>query len=368
MQPVDLIFSGDLILDEPDPDFWLSGLAPALRRGISVGHLEVAHTHSGTERAGDVPAPGADPAHLAALKRAGFAAVTLAGNHMADQGAAGIADTVAELDELGILHCGAGSDLPAARRPALLDSPLGAFAVLSYNCVGPEFSWAGPHSAGCAYIRIEASNGGPISPAAPLEKIDADSLIEMRRDITQAKANGARVVVALHKGVVHTPAALAAYEQPLAHAAIDAGADAVVSHHAHILRGIEFHRGKPIFHGLGNGCVVTRALSPTQSHEARAAWAQQRKKLFGFEPDPAYTLAPFHPEAVNAMLARLRVQPDGRIETGFIAVQVHAPGKPVLANDDEAERIADYVAKITTDAGLPALRMRREAGVVSVHE
>jgi poly-gamma-glutamate capsule biosynthesis protein CapA/YwtB (metallophosphatase superfamily) len=368
MHPVDLIFSGDVILDEPDPDFWLDGIAPALRQGISIGHLEVAHTHRGTERKGDVPAPGANPDHLSALKRAGFAAFTLAGNHIADQGAVGIEDTVAELDQLGILHCGAGTDLPTARRPAVLDSPMGRFAILSYNCVGPEFSWAGAHKAGCAYIRVEARNGGPISPSTPLETIDVNSLAELRRDVAQARAGGARVIVALHKGVVHTPAVLAPYEQPLAHAAIDAGADAVVSHHAHILRGIEFHRGKPIFHGLGNGCVVTSALSPGQSHAARAAWAEKRKKLFGFEPDPAYTLAPFHPQAVNAMLARLRVHPDGQIETGFIPVHVHAPGKPLLADAGEAERIARYVAKITTDAGLPALHMTQQPDAVTVHE
>jgi poly-gamma-glutamate capsule biosynthesis protein CapA/YwtB (metallophosphatase superfamily) len=302
------------------------------------------------------------------LKRAGFAALTLAGNHIADQGAVGIEDTLAELDRLGILHGGAGADLASARRPVVIDSPLGQFAVLSYNCVGPEFSWAGTHSAGCAYIRVESSDGGPITPAAPLQKIDPDSLAELRRDLAQTKANGARVVVALHKGVVHTPAALAPYERPLAHAAVEAGADAVVSHHAHILRGIEIHRGKPIFHGLGNGCVVTRALSPSQSNAARAAWAQQRKKQFGFEPDPAYTLAPFHPEAVNAMLARLRISPGGQVQAGFIPVHVQAPGQPVLADAAQAARIARYVAKITTDAGLPALRLIEDSEGVTVHE
>ena len=80
------------------------------------------------------------------------------------------------------------------------------------------------------------------------------------------------------------------------------GADAVIGHHAHITRGIEFHHGKPIFHGLGNGCVVTRALSPDQDHPARRVWAERRKKMFVFEPEPAYVLAPFHPEAINAFL------------------------------------------------------------------
>ncbi len=37
-----------------------------------------------------------------------------------------------------------------------------------------------------------------------------------------------------------------------ARAVIDAGADAVVGHGPHVLRGVEFHRGKPIFYSLGN--------------------------------------------------------------------------------------------------------------------
>jgi hypothetical protein len=36
------------------------------------------------------------------------------------------------------------------------------------------------------------------------------------------------------------------------HAVIDAGADAVVGHGPHVLRGVEFHRGKPVFYSLGN--------------------------------------------------------------------------------------------------------------------
>jgi hypothetical protein len=37
-----------------------------------------------------------------------------------------------------------------------------------------------------------------------------------------------------------------------ARAVVDAGADAVVGHGPHVLRGIEFYRGKPIAYSLGN--------------------------------------------------------------------------------------------------------------------
>jgi poly-gamma-glutamate synthesis protein (capsule biosynthesis protein) len=159
---------------------------------------------------------------------------------------------------------------------------------------------------------------------------------------------------------VHTPVTLAPYERALAHAAIDAGCDIVLGHHAHIVRGIEMYRDKPIFHGLGNGCVVTRALSPNQSHPERAAWARKRRELFGFEPDPAYELAPFHPEAVNAMLGRVRWSDDGTLEVGITPVFVEPPGRPVLATGERAQRVLDYVSHITTTAGMPALRLRRE--------
>jgi poly-gamma-glutamate capsule biosynthesis protein CapA/YwtB (metallophosphatase superfamily) len=365
MAALDIVFSGDLVLDEPEPDHWLGGIA-ALTRGadITIGHLEVPHTTRGTELKGDVPAPGADPAHLAALARAGFDAVTLAGNHIADCGAAGIADTRTELQRLGIVCCGAGSNLDVAREPARLRVGERGIAVLSYNCVGPETGWATSNRAGCAYVRIDASDGGSISPTASLQAPEPESLAQMRIDISAAAAENDLVIVALHKGLVHTPALLAPYERPVAHAAVDAGAGVVISHHAHLLRGIEFYRGKPIFHGLGNGCVVTRALSPSQDHPGRAAWALKRKQLFGFEPDPNYWLAPFHPEAVNAMLGRVRCHGDGRIEAGFVPLHVEAPGRPVVANAADARVITEYIGRITLAAGLPPLSFNARSGMV----
>jgi poly-gamma-glutamate capsule biosynthesis protein CapA/YwtB (metallophosphatase superfamily) len=356
MTAMDITFTGDLVLDEPRPDYWLGGIAPRTEAAdIAIGHLEVPHTRRGTELQGDVPAPGANPAHLAALVRAGFDVVTLAGNHIADCGAEGIADTRTELAHLQLGCCGADSSLELARRPALLRVTGRRIAVLSYNCVGPQSSWARSDAAGCAYVKINTADGKPVSPTAQLQAPDDESLQAMQCDIAAAAADNDFVIVALHKGLVHVPARLAPYERPVAHAAIQAGAHAVVGHHAHLIRGMEFHLGKPIFHGLGNGCVVTRALNQAQDHPARAAWALKRKQLFGFEPDPAYWLAPFHPDAIHAMLGRLCVHPDGRVEAGFVPVHVEAPGRPVIAAGAQAEAVVAYMRRITEQAGLPPL-------------
>ena len=367
MDHLDFIFSGDLVLDEPQPEYWISGIAPALKGvDLVVGHLEVPHTLRGKELKGDVPAPGADPEHLSALVGAGFHALTLAGNHITDCGKEGIVDTRAELHRLGIACCGAGVNLSEARRPAVLQISGKHISILSYNCVGPENGWATDTRAGCAFVRVETDDGRPIAPSARLVHITSDSLQAMQHDIASAKQNADFVIVALHKGIVHTPARLAPYECPIAHAAVDAGADTVVGHHAHIIRGIELYEGKPIFHGLGNGCVVTRALSPYQTHAARAEWAKRRKEIFGFEPDPAYTLAPFHPQAVNAMLGRVRWYEDGCVEAGFIPVYVEPPGRPVIAAGAKAREIIDYVAKITAAAGLPPVSLKIRKHMVAV--
>lgn len=364
-RPLSILLAGDLILDVPEPDHWLSGIAPAVRQAdIAIGHLEVPHTRATAALEGDVPAPGADPANLAALARAGFDVVTLGGNHITDCGAQGIADTISELDRLGIAHCGAGADLATARAPAIVASAGRRLAVLSYNCVGPENGWAANGRAGAAYLPLETRDGSSARPTAPFEAMAPTAREMLATDIAMARQRAELVIVALHKGIVHTPAVLAPYERPLAHAAIDAGADAVAGHHAHIVKGIEHYRGRPIFHGLGNGCVVTHALSPGQDHSARAAWVEKRKALFGFEPDPAYSLAPFHPEAVNAMLGRLLWHANGAVEAGFLPVDVEPPGRPRLADAPRATEIATYIAQISARAGLPQLTLRRRGDMV----
>lgn len=252
-----VLLAGDLVLDVADPDHWLAGIAPVVRAAdLAIGHLEVPHTNRGAELAGDVPAPAARPEHLDALARAGFAAVSLAGNHIADCGPEGIADTIARLDALGIAHSGAGPTLEEAQKPALIERSGKRVALLSYNCVGPEAAWATSDGAGCNYLRISTADGGPVTPRATLSEIAPDAFTQLAQDIAGVRARSELVIVALHKGIVHTPAVLAPYERPLAAAALAAGADVVVGHHSHILRGIERIGERPIFHGLGNASRI----------------------------------------------------------------------------------------------------------------
>ena len=166
---INIVVTGDLVLDEPDAAHWLAGIAPALRGAdLAIGHLEVPHTRRGEELEGDVPAPGAPPENLPPLADAGISMVSLAGNHIANCGAPGIADAMAGLDAAGIAHAGAGLDLAQARRPAITGRAGWRIALLSYNCVGPEMGWATADRAGAAYLPIATADGSPVAPVAPL--------------------------------------------------------------------------------------------------------------------------------------------------------------------------------------------------------
>jgi hypothetical protein len=176
----------------------------------------------------------------------------------------------------------------------------------------------------------------------------------MQDDVRAAAAEADVVCVSLHKGIGHTPALIADYERQVSHAAVDAGAAAVFGHHAHIMRGIEVHRGRPVFHGLGNFVTVTRALNPASGNSAEVeAWARRRREMFGFAPDPAMPTYPFHPESRNTAIAVCRFADDGTVQAGFRPCWIDDDARPVpLGDDDRGRAVAGYVEDITRRAGL----------------
>lgn len=356
-----LLMVGDLILDEPDPASFFAPSRALLRSAdLAIGHVEVPHTNRAIEQSTDIPAPPANPDHLAALADAGFGAITLAGNHIADCGPPGIEDTVATLKGLGIPCTGAGMNLAAAREPVIVERQGLRIGLLSFNCVGPRESWATSRKAGCAYVKVlthyELDYAAPGGPPRIYTFCAPESLEAMVADIQALAARVDTVVVAFHKGLGHVPAAVEHYERVVAREAIDAGAHIVIGHHAHILRGIDFHRGRPIFHGLGNFVSVTRALSgPAGNSPERQAWAARRQKLFGFVPDPTMPAYPFHPESRHTMVARCVVHRDGRVDAGFVPGWIDAQARPVpLGRDEAGERCLAYIEDINTRAGLKA--------------
>lgn len=360
-----LLAVGDIILGPAAEVYFRSVQATLQAADVVVGQLEVPYT----SRDAAAVALGRVPQNLAPLAANGFSVLTLAGNHLTDAGVAGIEDTIAWLDQHGMAHVGAGMNLDEARRPAILARNGIRFGFLDYNCVGPKETAAGRERPGGAAIDVithyQLEHANPGGPPAIYTWAEPGSLQAMVADIRSLRPRCDVLVVALHKGLVHTPVKIADYEREIAHAAVDAGADLVVGHHAHILKGIELYKDKPIFHGLGNFVVWLPSLAPRPGQD-RNDWAQQRLALFGFTPDPDYPTYPFHPEAVHTIIARCHIQ-DGRIQAvGYIPLQVNRQGEPeVLGRDARGQAVFDYVAAITGQAGLNA-RFAWEGDVVRV--
>jgi len=103
-------------------------------------------------------------------------------------------------------------------------------AFLAYSDVSPPIFRAGG-----------VGHPGPIPPLPEL----------IRRDISHARTKADFVVVQSHWGIEYQSEPNER-QVSLAHQMIDAGADAVVGSHPHVLQGTERYKGKFIIYSLGN--------------------------------------------------------------------------------------------------------------------
>jgi poly-gamma-glutamate synthesis protein (capsule biosynthesis protein) len=256
----------------------------------------------------------------------------------------------------GMRTVGTGETLDEAYEPVVEQVDGMTIAVLSVNCVGPRESRATSLKPGAAAVDVithyEPRNANPGGPPRVDTYAEPASLRRFVAAVSDAAARSDALIVALHKGLVHVPVEIAAYETEIAHAAIDAGAIAVVGHHAHIFKGVEIYRGRPVFHGLGNFATVTKALSPAPGDAPeRRAWARERRRLFGFDPDPAMPEYPFHPESRNTAIAVLTIE-GAAVSAALIPCWIDDEARPVpVKGSERAEDVAAYLRNITREAG-----------------
>jgi poly-gamma-glutamate synthesis protein (capsule biosynthesis protein) len=345
---------GDLVLGD-NAEKYFKFVEPVLKTGdVVLGQLE----HPYTARHPEAVNTEHDPENLKALISAGFNVVTLAGNHLADFGIFGIEDTIEWLKKNNISYVGAGMNISEARQPVVIEREGTRFGFLDYNCVGPKETWATKEKAGCAYINVithyELDYASPGGPPNIYTWAEPDTLGKMVDDIQKLRPLCDILVVSLHKGLVHIPVKIAAYEQQVSHAAIDAGADLTVGHHAHILKGIEIYKGKVIFHGLCNLVNYRPGLAPKENEDPQS-WVKRRREIFGFEPDPEYPTYPFHPEAKYTIIAKCTITNKNITQVSYIPCLINKEGQPeVVKRNERGEEVFDYVAKITNEVGLNA--------------
>jgi poly-gamma-glutamate capsule biosynthesis protein CapA/YwtB (metallophosphatase superfamily) len=227
------------------------------------------------------------PSYARWLKRAGFTVLNLANNHANDFGAAGLRETVRTLDRAKLLHTGAPGEIAYQKVGDLTVATVG-FA---------SYPWA-----------------------QSLTDIPAAARLVHRAD-----ENADLVIVTFHGGaegaskqrVVRGAEYFLGENRgnliPFAHAVVDAGADLVVGHGPHVLRGMEWYRGRLIAYSLGNFAGY---------------------KVFALDG----------PLSVSGIL-RLTLRGDGRFEGGILVpTQLTGPGLPAL---DPAERAHGSIRELS---------------------
>ncbi len=215
------------------------------------------------------------------LKEAGFDVMSVANNHAGDFGLEGRTSTQKVLDEQGIKYAGS------------LDPP----ATITYlTSKGKKV----------AFVAFGHNNGMP-----SINDIDG-----ARQLVTQAAKNADLVVVSFHGGAEGTGAqhVLSRNEiflgenrgnLPLfTHTVVDAGADLVLGHGPHVMRGMEIYKDRLVMYSLGNFCTY--------------GW-------FGLAAETALTMA-----------LEVKLAPDGK----FLSGKVHSgrqegKGIPVLDPTNE---------------------------------
>lgn len=174
----------------------------------------------------------AAPQNVKYLQNLGVDIAGLANNHTFDYGEEAFLTTLDTLKGAGIPYVGAGRDAAEAYAPVVLEAN------------GIKVAYV---AASCAEYTVYTPEAGEDSPGIAWCYDDDAFLEAIRAATTQAD-----YVVALpHWGVEHSTE-LEEKQIESARAYLDAGADAVVGTHSHILQGMDFYEGKPILYNLGN--------------------------------------------------------------------------------------------------------------------
>lgn len=188
---------------------------------FNFGNLETPFSSSDSFTAANTLIFNAPKANVAGLVDANFKVLTLANNHAYDQGLDGVRTTRRVLTEHAILHTGTGETLEEAWAPAV------------HEANGIKIGFIG-----ASYASINDGGKTTNNHVARIEDTD-----RLTAQVSRFKSLVDFVVVSMHAGVEYTRKPTQA-QIDFAHAAVEAGADMVIGHHAHWVQEKELYCGK----------------------------------------------------------------------------------------------------------------------------
>ncbi len=322
------------------------------------------------------PSPGArlamrtTPDVAPALRAAGFDLMSVAGNHALDFGAEALVDTLEHMGAVGIAVSGAGVNLAEARRPALITAGGKRVALLARSSILPTGYAADASRPGCAPMRAhthyeQIEHDQPGTPPRILTFADQGDLAALCADIAAARAEADVVLVSLHWGIHFVRASVADYQREVARAVIAVGADAVFGHHPHVLKGVEFIAGKPVFYSLGNFAIEQPAAYDEAIRE-HASFAHLQTLSDGWQPQAKYQTPPDTRHSVIAWLDFAAGMPEVTLQP--CRIDDDSVPHPLVPGSAEWDEWLDYVTAITAEAGLNSAYLPRADGLVTCLE
>ena len=348
------------------------------------------------------------------LTDAGFDLFATATNHCLDYSISGLLHSIEAMEARGLSFAGVGRNLEDARRPVYHTHPNGTVAMISCAssfAKGQEASAQRPDMPGrpglnplrfetmhevtppqLAMLREIAEQLGleqdrlqkikmgfafpPSDPSVfPLNGMNFRSANQAavrttvnRKDVdgivrwlAEARGLSDLVLVSIHAHEQGDTKEIPAEFLPVfAREMIDKGADLVVGHGPHLLRGMEIYKGKPIFYSLGN-FIGQNELVPKMPSDAYERFRadpdltpgqvyQKRTNndRGGFPSDRRYweSLAPVLTYDGN-VLRSIELLP---VSLGWKESR-HRRGRPRLAEGDEARSILDRFAQLSRPFG-----------------
>jgi poly-gamma-glutamate synthesis protein (capsule biosynthesis protein) len=233
---VSILFAGDIVLDDLPGKAIKNGEDPfsSFASIFANADIRIANLECVVATTGDAADKNftfrAHPRTLPVLKRH-IDAVSLANNHSGDYGRVAFTEMLGLLDQQKIGRFGGGHNLRDAHTPLMIERKGLRIALLGYDEFMPRSFEAEANAAGVAWSEDE--------------QVVAD--IRLARSHYKADL----VIPFMHWGWEneHTSGDR---QRQLARKMIDAGADAVIGSHPHVIQDVEQYHGKPIIYSIGN--------------------------------------------------------------------------------------------------------------------
>ncbi len=382
-----LFLAGDMLIVQPlsgdtEPEFLK--LVDVMRDAdLAVANLEtVIHTFRGHAQVDSGGAWLATPPAVAEdLKWAGIDMVATANNHSFDYGSEGVLETLSHLKAAGIAMAGSGADLQAARAPGLLRCKLGQVALVSMTATFPYYGQASRSRTdirGRPGVNPLRTVGGfaircPEHRFAEIRKADGAhyrrrsgtvrwrgvvfepgerwALAIARRPVLADLTANLQAVGDAAKTADFTIVSLHSHNErrwlsAVCRQFVDAGADLVFVQGQHAVRGIEIHKGRPVFYGLGDFVFQPHLVPavPQEAYEMRGlpddADMDDFRATYGVPDRPAFEGVGAVVTVSGSGISAIRLLP---VDLRFDADDATL-GTPKLANRALGRRIISAIA------------------------